>query len=90
MEEMKVLLMYIVTLLFTASFVVIYGLLVTQKSLVSGITFGALFGLATGVSMGFGSYSYMPIPLVLVWSWFLGTLVQSIVAGLIVGAVVKS
>lgn len=43
----------------------LYGLLVGQKSLVSGIQFGALFGLAMGISMGFGSYSYMPIPLTL-------------------------
>jgi hypothetical protein len=90
MEEMKMSLMYIVTLLFTACFVVIYGLLIKEKSLVSGIKFGALFGLATGISMGFGSYSYMPIPLVLAWSWFLGTLAQAIVAGAITGVMVRS
>ncbi len=89
MEEMKMFLMYLVTLLFTAAFVLIYGLLITQKSLVSGIKFGALFGLAIGISMGFGSYSYMPIPLALAWSWFFGTLLQAIIAGAIVGAVVK-
>ena len=57
MEEMKMSLMYVVTLLFAACFVTIYGLLVTQKSLASGIIFGVFFGLATGISMGFGSYS---------------------------------
>ena len=89
MEEMKMSLMYVVTLLFAACFVTIYGLLVTQKSLASGIIFGVLFGLATGISMGFGSYSYMPIPLELAWSWFFGSLIQAIVAGVIVGVVVK-
>ena len=89
MEEMKMFLMYLVTLLFTAAFVLIYVLLITQKSLVSGIKFGALFGLAIGISMGFGSYSYMPIPLALAWSWFFGTLLQAIIAGAIVGAIVK-
>ena len=90
MDQMNMPLMYFVTLVFTVCFVLIYGLLVGQKSLASGIRFGALFGLATGISMGFGSYSYMPIPLTLAWSWFLGSWLEAIVAGAIVGAMVKS
>jgi len=90
MDQMHMPLMYFVTLVFTVCFVLIYGLLVGQKSLSSGIRFGALFGLATGISMGFGSYSYMPIPLTLAWSWFLGSWIEAIAAGAIVGAIVKS
>ena len=90
MDQMNMPLMYFVTLLFTACFVLIYGLLVGQKSLVSGVKFGALFGLAMGISMGFGSYSYMPIPLTLAWSWFFGTWIEAIAAGVIVGAIIKS
>jgi hypothetical protein len=40
--------------------------------------------------MGFGSYSYMPIPLTLAGSWFTGSWTEAIVAGVIVGAIVKS
>ncbi|WP_373498877.1 hypothetical protein [Desulfococcus sp.] len=90
MDQMNMPLMYFVTLVFTVCFVLIYGLLVGQKSLASGIRFGALFGLATGISMGFGSYSYMPIPLTLAWSWFLGSWIEAITAGAIVGAILKS
>jgi len=89
MEEMKMGLMYLVTLLFTGCFVLIYALLVSDKSMVAGIKYGVLFGLAMGVSMGFGSYSYMPIPYTLAFTWFAGTLVESILAGAIVGAIVK-
>jgi hypothetical protein len=89
MGEMNMPLMYLVTLVFTGCFVLIYGYLVGQKSLVSGIKFGVLFGLATGISMGFGSYSYMPIPLTLAWSWFFGSLIEAMVAGAIVGAIIK-
>ncbi|NNF95869.1 MAG: hypothetical protein HKM94_02950 [Halobacteria archaeon] len=89
MEEMNMPLMYSVTLAYTACFVVIYGIFVTEKSLSTGIKFGGLFGLAAGISMGFGSYSYMPIPLSLAWSWFAGTLVEAIVAGALVGAIMK-
>jgi hypothetical protein len=89
MGEMNMPLMYLVTLVFTGCFVLIYGYLVGQKSLVSGIKFGVLFGLATGISMGLGSYSYMPIPLTLAWSWFFGSLIEAMVAGAIVGAIIK-
>lgn len=89
MDEMNMPLMYLVTLVFTVCFVLIYGL-IERKSLAAGIKFGALFGLATGISMGLGSYSYMPIPLTLAWSWFLGTLIELIVAGAIAGVIMKS
>ncbi|MBM2835241.1 MAG: hypothetical protein HW406_2402 [Candidatus Brocadiaceae bacterium] len=90
MHEMNMTLMHFVTLVFTVCFVLIYGFLIGKKSLVSGIKFGVLFGLATGISMGFGSYSYMPIPLTLAWSWFFGSLIEAIAAGAIVGAIMKS
>ena len=90
MNQMNMALMYFVTLIFTTCFVLIYGFLVGQKSLTSGIQFGALFGLATGISMGFGSYVYMPIPLTLAFSWFLGSWIEAIVAGAIAGAIIKS
>lgn len=90
MDQMNMPLMYFVTLIFSTCFVLIYGLLVGRKSLLSGIQFGALFGLAIGISMGFGSYSYMPIPLTLAWSWFLGSWIEAIVAGALVGAILKT
>jgi hypothetical protein len=90
MDQMNMPLMYFVTLVFSACFVLIYRLLVGQKSLVSGIKFGALFGLATGVSMGFGSYTYMPIPLTLAWTWFVGSWIEAMAGGAIVGALIKS
>ncbi len=89
-DEMNMPLMSFVTLVFTICFVAIYGLLVEQKSLVSGIKFGVLFGLAMGISMGFGSYSYMPIPLSLAWSWFLGNWIKALTAGAIVGTIMRS
>src|SRR3970040_2307260 len=90
MDQINMPLMYFVTLVFTVCFVLIYGLLAGPKSLASGIRFGALFGLATGISMGFGSYSYMPIPLTLAWSWFLGGWIEAVAAGAVVGAIMKS
>lgn len=89
MDQMNVPLMYLVTLVSTTCFVLIYGLLVGQKSLATGIKYGALFGLSAGIIMGFGSYTYLPIPLTLAWSWFFGSWIKAIAAGTIVGAIMK-
>jgi hypothetical protein len=88
MEEMNMSLMYLVSLAYIICFVAIYAVFVGEKSISTGIKFGALFGLATGITMGFGSYTYMPIPLSLASSWFSGTLVEAIVAGALVGAII--
>ncbi|MBI2319130.1 MAG: hypothetical protein HYU75_19565 [Betaproteobacteria bacterium] len=90
MDQMNMPLLYLVTLVFSACFVAIYALLVGQKSLLTGVKFGLLFGLATGISMGFGSYAFMPIPLSLAWGWFLGSWIEAIAAGAIAGAIVRS
>lgn len=89
-DEMNMPLMSIVTLVFSICFVIIYSYLIEPKSLSLGIKYGLILGIATGVSMGFGSYCYMPIPLSLAFSWFVGSLVEITLAGIIVGYMVKS
>ncbi len=90
MEQMNMPLMYFVSAASAVFLVAIYALLVGDKSLINGIKFGVLYGLAIGIPMGFGSYSYMPIPISLAWGWFLGSLAEMVVAGAIMGAVIKS
>lgn len=89
MDEMNMTLMYAVTLAATACFVMLYRHLVSRKSLTAGIQLGALFGLAAGISMGFGSYCYMPIPLSLAWSWFFESLASGVAGGALVGVLMK-
>ena len=88
-EHVKLLLLSFVTLVFSICFVAIYGLLIKGRSVATGIKFGVLLGVASGVSMGFGSYSYMPIPLSLAWSWAVGTFFEIVVAGALVGAIMR-
>jgi hypothetical protein len=52
--------MYLVTLLSAMAFVMIYGLLISPKSMCIGVKFGVLFGVACGISMGFGIYDRIP------------------------------
>lgn len=89
MEDMNMGLMYLVTLGYTTCFVLIYVLFVGDKSLTTGIKFGGLFGLGAGISMGFGSYNFMPIPMSLAITWFAGVLIQSLVSGALAGAIIK-
>lgn len=89
MEEMKMGLMYVVMAFVATSFVLIYAKLVSNKSIKKATLYGALFGFGYGVSMGYGSYSVMPITYMIAFTWFLGSLVELTVAGLIVGAIIK-
>ncbi len=89
-NEMKMPLMSIVTLIFSIGFVTIYSYLIKPKLLSIGVKYGLILGIATGVSMGFGSYCYMPIPLSLAFSWFGASLVELTLAGAIVGLIVNT
>ena len=89
MEEMKMPLMYFVTLVSAVAFVMIYELLISPKSVGVGLQFGITLGLAFGIGMGFGTYSVQAIPLSLAWTWFIGTLAETTVAGAIAGAIIK-
>lgn len=89
MNEMKMGLMYIVGFIFATCFVLLYTLLVRPKAVLMGFKYGLILGLGIGIPMGYGSYSYMPIPYLLALSWFLGALVKTLLGGLIVGVVVK-
>lgn len=86
--EMKMKLMFAVYLLMAFFFTMLYTVLVQPKRLLSGFRFGMLSGLMAGVSMGLGSYCVMPIPASLALGWFLGTWVEMIVGGIIVGLMI--
>jgi multidrug transporter EmrE-like cation transporter len=88
-SEMNLLLIYLIVVILIVCFVSIYSLLISNKSLSTGVAYGALSGLATGVGVGFGTYIHMPVPLALAWGWCLGGWLKGIVAGAIVGAMVK-
>lgn len=89
MAEMKQVLMYLVTFLSALIFITIYARLISPKDLNRGLSYGLLFGLGAGISMGYGAYSVMPIPYNMALIWFLGVTVEGTVAGLIAGLMVK-
>ncbi len=64
--------------------------LIHEKSISVAVEYGALFGLGTGVSMGYGSYAAMPITAFIAHIWFFSTLIKMVLAGYIVGVIVKA
>jgi len=55
-----------------------------------GLRFGLVVGLLFSLPMGFSMYAIMPIPLSLGLGWFVGALVEFIIAGIAVAMVFRS
>ncbi len=89
MQDTNMMLMHAVTLAIAICFVLLYERCVSEKSVSMGLKVGVLFGLAAGI-MAASAYVYMPIPLTLAIDWFVATLVEFVVAGWLVGLLVKS
>jgi hypothetical protein len=88
-DQLNVGLIYVVTFTLIATFVLTYWLLIRPKSLVAGVGFGALLGLALGMAAGCGTYIHMPIPRALAWGWLIGGWMKGIAAGAILGALIR-
>lgn len=89
MDEMKTSLMYFTILVAAASLVVIYARFIADKGIKTAVLYGLVLGIGYGISMGYGSYSVMPIPYTMAFVWFLGTVVEMTAGGLVVGLIVK-
>jgi len=89
MADMKMGLMYSVGAIAAFCFAGVYGWLVRPKSLNAALKFGLLFGVGAGVSMGYGSFAVMPIPYVMAFTWFAGTLVQALMGSLLAGLIIR-
>ena len=87
--EMKMGLINLVLIINVGCFVSIYALFVKPKTPKRALGYGALYGLALGFGMGFGTYASMPIPFMLAWVWCGGFWVEGLLAGGILGWLVK-
>jgi hypothetical protein len=89
MAEMKMGLMHFVVLVSATCFVTIYTRFISEKNLKKAVLYGLVFGVGTGISFGYGSYSVMPMPYHMALTWFLGSVVEATIAGVLVGLIVK-
>lgn len=89
MSDMKISLMYFTVFIASLTFVLIYSLFFSRKGISTGLKYGLLFGLSAGVPMGYGSYSVMPIPYHMAFTWCFGSVGEALVGGLIVGSIIR-
>jgi len=89
MAEMKTSVLYVTVLIASLSFVLVYALFFSRKGIPTGLQYGLLFGVGTGVSMGYGSFAVMPIPYHMAFTWFLGTVIEAAVGGIVLGSIVR-
>ncbi|MFH1680038.1 MAG: hypothetical protein ABIH26_05265 [Candidatus Eisenbacteria bacterium] len=91
MEEMNRLrpVMWLVTLVISFFYVLIFGKGYEGKGVMEGVRYGLYMGIFFGFSMGFGSYAAMPITGGIAFGWFFITVVEFVVAGILVASIYR-
>ncbi|HEB71517.1 MAG TPA: hypothetical protein ENI77_02735 [Nitrospirae bacterium] len=90
MGEMKISLLYCVTIVCATAFTLIYGKFFAIKNIGTGLKYGLAFGIASGFSMGYGAFAIMPIPYNIADTWFWGMMAKGAVGGLLLGLIFKN
>lgn len=88
-NEMKMGVIQIVVAVSAVGFVLIYARMVSEKTMTNAIIYALVFGIITGMGMGYGTYSAIPIPYKLAFAWFWGSVVEALAAGIVLGLIVK-
>lgn len=87
--EMKSTLLYFTILAAATVFVLIYDWYIGDKGVERAVKYGLLFGVGTGIPMGYGSYAVMPILYSMAFVWFVGFVVKGAAAGWVMGLVME-
>lgn len=87
--EMKLGVLYVSVFGTALAFTAIWARYVRPKAPMIGLLYGAWFGIAAGLSMGYGSYAVMPIPYGMALVWFLGRVVEGIAAGAVAATLIR-
>lgn len=89
MEEMKNTLMMVVTLIVAGVFCYVYSEFFKKKDTATALKYGLLYGIAGGISMGYGSYSVMPLPYNIALYWFLGSVIETVAGAYVMSLIIK-
>ena len=84
----KMWVMYLAGLISAGAFVAIYACFVANKSVMTGLAYGLIFGVGVGAGMGYGSYVVMPIPYSMAFTWFAGAVIEAAVGGALAGLII--
>ncbi len=89
MDEMNMGLIYLTVLVFSAVFVCIYAWFFGKKGIWRALIYGLLLGIGVGISFAYGTYAVMPIPYYMALTWFVGTIVETTLGGLLLGLIIR-
>lgn len=89
MEEMKNMLMMVVTLISAGVFCYIYSEYFKKKDTNTALRYGLIYGIGVGVSFAYGSYSVLPVPYNMALYWFLGTIIESVAGAYVMSFIIK-
>ena len=89
MEEMKMGVIYFSVLVSAICMVYVYAQFISPKSMNVAVKYGLVFGIGAGTVFGYGTYAFLPIPYSMALTWFLGTIVEATLAGVLMGVMVK-
>ena len=83
----KMWVLHVVKIITAFFFTVIFSKGYENKGIMEGVRYGFYMGAIIGAGFGLGSYASFPIPHMLAIEWFLFTLVEYIIAGVVVAQV---
>ncbi len=86
--EMNHVVQLVATLVFSTLYVLFYLIVSQVRTLAQGFKFGVCYGLISGFCM-LSMTMYMPIPMNIGAAWFFICLVESILAGALMGYITK-
>lgn len=90
-EEMqsKMWIIWVTDLIWAFFFVFIFVKGYENKGIMEGVKYGVYIGLFFGLVMSYQGYAMSPMPYSLALTWFLVSLVQSIILGIVAAAIYK-
>ena len=85
----KMWVLHVVRIITAFFFVVIFSKGYENKGIMEGLRYGFYVGMIVSSGFAFGSYASYPIPHMLAIHWFLLTLVEYLIAGVVIAQVYK-
>ncbi len=85
----KMWVLHVVKIITSFFFVIIFSKGYENKGIMEGLRFGFYIGMIIASGFAFGSYASFPIPHMLALHWFLLTLVEYLIAGVVAAQVYK-
>ena len=89
-SEMNIGLIQFVNFLISVAICYSYSYFVVSKTLKNTLFYVFTIGFVMGISAGYITYATMPITQLIAFTWFIGTIIQKLIAGIILYAIYRA